>query len=472
MNQTDLCFSPAHELVDLIRTKKLSATELLTAHLTRIEQANPKVNAIVTLVTEMALATAKKIDVALARGEELGLLAGLPIAHKDLVDTKGIRTTYGSPIYSQHVPKQNGLIVDRPQQADAVTIGKSNTPEMGAGSQTFNPVFGATKNPYDLSKTCGGSSGGAAVALACGMMPIADGSDMGGSLRNPASFCNVVGFRPSPGRVPRWPTQLGWFSLPVLGPMARNVQDVALMLAAIAGPDPRAPISIQEPGERFLQPLDRDFKGVKIAWSRDLGGLPVDGRVTAVLESQRHIFKSLGCIIEEGEPDFSGADEAFKAGRAWAFAAQVAPLLPEHRSQIKETIIWNAEMGLQLTGPQLSQAEIKRTELYHRVREYLTEYEYLILPVSQVPPFDINQEYITEINGVQMETYIDWMKSSYYISATGLPAISVPCGFTKEGLPVGIQIVGRHQADFSVLQLAYAFEQATGFANRRPYLLT
>ena len=464
----DLCFKTATELAGLIRSKELSARQVMEAHLQQIERVNPAVNAIVTLLPERAMQAAAAADEALARGQDVGPLHGLPVAHKDLVETKGIRTTYGSPLFTDFVPEVDALIVERLHGAGAITIGKTNTPEFGAGSQTFNEVFGATHNPYDLTKTCGGSSGGAAVALACGMIPIADGSDMGGSLRNPANFCNVVGFRVSPGRVPSWPSALGWFSIPVKGPMARTVEDVALLLSAMAGPDARSPIAIAEPGERFRQSLDRDFGGVKIAWSQDLASFPVDARVTAVIDGQRHVFADLGCIVEEAEPDFSDADEIFKVWRAWSFALSYGPLLEKHRDHFKETVIWNVEAGQRLTGPQLGQAEVKRTALYHRVREFMDTYEYLILPVSQVPPFDITQEYITEINGVQMETYIDWMKSCYFISTLGLPTISVPCGFTPEGLPVGVQIVGRHQDDFGVLQLARAFEKATQFGQQRP----
>jgi amidase len=326
-------------------------------------------------------------------------------------------------------------------------------------------------NPYDTTKTCGGSSGGAAVALACRMLPIADGSDTGGSLRNPANFCNVVGFRTSPGCVPSWPSDAAWFTFGVQGPMARTVADAALLLSAIAGPDPRSPIAITEPGSRFREPLDRDFKGVRIAWSRDLGGLPIDPRVTAVLESRRSVFDSLGCVVEEGEPDFTDADEIFKVGRAWRFELKYGDLVQKHRDQIKDTVVWNVEAGTKLTGPEIGRAERKRTELYHRVRQFMEKYEFLIAPVSQVPPFDVKQPYITEINGVAMETYIDWMKSCYYITVTGHPAVSVPCGFTPEGLPVGVQIVGRHQDDFGVLQLAHAFEQATGSWKRLPPVL-
>jgi amidase len=422
----------------------------------------------VTLLPERALAAADRADQAVARGESLGPLHGLPVAHKDLVLTKGIRTTFGSPIFSDFVPEQDALIVERMRSAGALTIGKTNTPEFGAGSQTYNEVFGVTRNPYDLSKTCGGSSGGAAVGLACGLMPIADGSDTGGSLRNPANYCNVVGFRPSPGRVPSWPSLAGWATLSVEGPMGRTVGDTALLLSAMAGPDPRSPISLPEPGAGFRRPLDRDFHGVRVAWSPDFGELPVDPRVTAVLESQCSVFQALGCQVDRAQPDFSGADEAFKVLRAWQFELAYGELLESHPGQIKDTVVWNTEEGRKITGPQLGRAERKRTELYQHVRTFMEEHEFMLFPVSQVPPFDITQLYVTSVNGVEMETYIDWMKSCYYISVLGLPAISVPCGFTEEGLPVGLQIVGRHHDDWGVLQLAHAFEQATGCWRTQP----
>ncbi|MCP4544311.1 MAG: amidase [Chloroflexi bacterium] len=468
MPSSEICFMQATELARRIRTGELSAREVMEAHLTQIERINSSVNGIVTLLSERAMEQADMADEMLARGEEIGPLHGLPIAYKDLVPTKGIRTTQGSPIFKDFVPDQDDLIVERLKKAGAITIGKTNTPEFGAGSQTYNEVFGETLNPYDMSKTCGGSSGGAAVALACGMLPIADGNDMGGSLRNPASFCNIVGFRTSPGRVPKWPALSGWSPLSVAGPMTRTVEDAALMLSTMAGPDPRSPIAIAEPGSLFRRPLERDFNKVRIAWSRDLGGLPIDPHVTTAIDGQRYVFESLGCMVEDGEPDFAGADEAFKVWRAWNFELDLGELLKTHRHQIKETVIWNIEEGAKLTGPQIGQAEVKRTELYHRVREFMETYEFLILPVSQVPPFDVNQRYVTEIDGTKMETYIDWMRSCYYISVTGLPAISVPCGFTSDGLPIGVQIVGRHQDDWGVLQLAYAFEQATEFWKQRP----
>src|SRR3989440_831163 len=289
---SDLCFLTAVQLADRIRRRDVSVTEVVRAHLAQIERVNPKVNAIVPLPAECALDDARAKDAALARGEAPGPLFGLPVAHKDLVPTKGIRTTFGSPIYRDNVPAIDGLIIERLRAAGAVTLGKTNTPEFGAGSQTFNEVFGRTLNPYDVTKTCGGSSGGAAVALACGMVPIADGSDTGGSLRNPAAFCNVVGLRTAPGRVPAWPREAAWSSLSVQGPMARTVADAALLLSAMAGPDPRSPIAITEAGETFRRPLDRDFRGVRIAWSRDLGGLPIDRRGSAALAPPRKGFET------------------------------------------------------------------------------------------------------------------------------------------------------------------------------------
>lgn len=470
MTDAGICSLKAAEIVRLIREGELSVVEVMEAHLDRIERVNPQVNAIVTLLPERAMEEARAADKKLASSEEIGPLFGLPVAHKDLVPTAGVRTTYGSSVYKDHVPDTDALIVERLREAGAIMIGKTNTPEFGAGSQTFNEVFGATVNPYDTTKTCGGSSGGAAAALACGMLPIADGSDVGGSLRNPASFCNVVGMRPSVGRVPAWPGDAAWFPLATEGPMARTVDDVALMLSAMAGPDPRSPVSLPEPGAAFAEPPERDFYGVRLAWSPDFGGIPVDERVTEVLEKTSPVFEDLGCGIEAAEPDFSGADEVFTTWRAWYYELKYGHLLKDHRDELKDTVVWNIEAGQRLTGPQLGEAEKRRTELYHRVREFMETYEFLILPVVQVPPFDVNQPYITEINGVEMSNYIEWMKSCYYVTATGLPAISVPGGFTAEGLPVGVQIVGRYHDDLGVLQLARAFERATGFGERRPPL--
>jgi len=467
----ELCFLTATELAHRIRSKEVSCEQVMRAHLDQIAKVNPAVNAIVTQVPEeQAMTAARAADLQIARGGPLGALHGLPVAHKDLLPTKGMRTTFGSPIYRDFVPDTDAVLAERCRAAGAILIGKTNTPEFGAGSQTFNPVFGTTRNPWDPSKTCGGSSGGAAVALACGMLPIADGSDFGGSLRNPASFCNVAGFRPSAGRVPSWPSLNAWFTLPVLGPMARTVEDLALMLTAIAGPDPRTPISIAEPGEVFARPLERDFDGVRIAWSKDLNGLPVEQRVLDALAPGRAVLEAIGAQVQDAAPDLREADEVFRTLRAWNFELSFGELLKTRRSEMKDTVVWNIEEGARLTGPQVGRAEAKRTELYHRMRKFMEQYEFIAAPVVQVPPFDVNQPWVTHINGMPMETYLEWMQSCYLISATGLPALSIPCGFTAEGLPVGLQLVGRHHDDFGVLQLGYAFQQRTQLWKRRPPL--
>ena len=463
MKDTSLCFFSATELAKKIRKKEVSSLEIMHAHLKLIEQVNPQLNAIVTLHPESALENAAKADEKLSRGVEVGPLHGLPIAHKDLVLTKGVRTTFGSKIYKDFIPTEDSLLVKRLRKAGAIMVGKTNTPEFGAGSQTFNEVFGATLNPYDLSKTCGGSSGGAAAAVACRMLPLADGSDLGGSIRNPANFCNVVGLRPSVGRIPRWPCESGWNSFSVDGPIARTVEDTSLMLGCMVGPDSRSPLGIPESGNIFLNPLDKDLKGVKIAWTKDLGCLPVDSKVTEVLQSKLKVFEDLGCIVDEGCPDFSDADEIFKTFRAWYFELELGSLLPKYREKMKDTVVWNIEAGQKLSGMELGNAEVNRTKLFYRVQEFMQKYDFLALPVSQVPPFSVEQEYVFEINGIKMDSYLDWMKSCFFISVTGLPAISVPCGVTAEGLPVGIQLVGRHQDDLGVLQLANAFEKATQF---------
>jgi amidase len=458
----------AVEMARLIRTKKLSAREALADHLKQIERVNPKVNAIVTLVPEMATKAAAKADEMQAHGEKLGPLHGLPAAHKDLRETRGIRTTFGSPLYRDYVPTANDLIIDRLQNAGAITLGKTNTPEFGSGSQTFNTVFGATHNPWDLTKTCGGSSGGAAVALACGLVPVADGSDTGGSLRNPAAFCSVVGFRPTVGRVPDPKAGFAWSTLTTSGCLGRSVEDLAFVLSTIAGPDPNSPLSINEPGAVFARPLARSFKGVRVAWFKDLGGVPFDPSVRAVVDARRAAFESLGCIVEQAEPDFSAAEQSFPVLRAWGSANTYGERLRQHPDAFKDTLKGEIEEGLRLTGMEVAHAEVARAQLWRRFQAFLQKYDYFILPTTQLPPFDVNTPYPTEIAGVKFSNYIEWMKACWYISATGNPAASVPAGFTPEGLPVGIQIVGRNKEDFAVLQMAHAFEQATGFGKRRP----
>jgi amidase len=464
-----LCDLSALELAARIRRKDVSARDVMSAHLARIERVNPRVNAIVTLVAERALADAARADERLAHGDPAGVLHGLPIAHKDLVDTAGIRTTYGSLFYRDHVPEHDAEIVTRIRAAGAITCGKTNSPEFGAGSQTFNRVFGATRNPYDLDKTCGGSSGGAAVALACRMLPIADGSDTGGSLRNPAAFCNVVGFRPSPGRVAN--DSSSWSPLSVSGPMGRSVADVALFLSAIAGPTPRSPLSLSDDGARFRAALDRDFKGVRVAWWRGLGGIPIEADVRHVIDANRQVFEALGCRVEDAEPEFEGVDQAFKALRYAANYPRYSQLVHDRPEWVKDTIKYEVSEAERLTGADMGRALARQARIYEQSREFFEHYDYFVLPVTQVAPFSVDVPYPTEIEGMPMPSYVDWMRSCWYVTMMSNPAISVPGGFTPSGLPVGIQIVGRHRDDWSVLLLAHAFEQATQHGKKLPSLI-
>ena len=462
----DICFQSAVELASLIRRKELSAREVMQAHLRQIERLNPRVNAIITLLPEDQLMDqAMACDEALAHGRSLGPLHGLPVAVKDLFQTKGLRTTSGSVLHKDYVPDFDCLVVEREKQAGGIVIGKTNMPEFGLGSQTSNKIFGATLNPYDVTKTCGGSSGGGAVALAYGMVPLADGTDMGGSLRNPPNFCNVVGLRTSPGRVLHGPVQLGWFTQGVAGPMARTVADCALFLSVLAGFDSRSPISIDAPSAQFASPLNRSFKGVRVAMMKDLG-LPWEPAIKSAFAAQRKVFESLGCIVEEAEPDLRDANECFVSWRHWLLELQFGDLIETAGDKLNEYIHWHVAEGRKLTGPYLSRLEARRTALYHRMREFMQKYEFFLLPVNQVLPFDVALPYPKQIDGVQMENYLAWMKSAYYISAAGNPAISVPCSFSETNLPIGIQIVGRHHDDWGVLHLAYALEQATHIVKR------
>jgi amidase len=468
----DICFMDATALVELLRTKKVSSVEVMKAHLGQIARVNSKVNAIVTLVDEpQLLAEAQAADDALAKGNWLGPLHGLPIGVKDLHATKGIRTTWGSPLHKDFIPNADCLLVEREKKAGGIVIGKTNVPEFGLGSQTFNPVFGPTRNPYDLTKTCGGSTGGGAVALACGMVPLADGSDYGGSLRNPPNFCGVVGLRPSPGRVPNTPADLAWQPFSVSGGVARNVTDLAYFMSALAGPDERIPISIEQPGSQFARSLaGRSFKSVRVAMFVDMG-LPWEPEVKETVRAQGKVFESLGCVVEEAEPDLRDANECFLAWRHWAMESRFGDLIATNGDQLNEYVHWHVEEGRKLTGPYLSRVELKRSALYQRVGEFMDKYEFFLLPVNQVLPFDVTQHYPTEINGVKMENYLAWMKSACYITVTGNPAASVPCAYSKSGLPIGIQIVGRNHDDWGVLQMAFAFEQARNLEKRKPVAL-
>jgi amidase len=471
----DLCAKDAVTLAGMLRRRQVSAREVIAAHIARIEALDGSVNAVVTRCFDAALAKAASADAALARGESTGLLHGLPVAHKDLVDTAGVRTTYGSPLFAENVPSRDALVVQRMSAAGAISLGKTNAPEFGAGSHTVNPVFGATRNPFDLSRSAGGSSGGAAAALAARMICLADGSDLGGSLRNPASFCNVVGLRPSPGRVPDWPFSDVADVLGVAGPMARTVADVALLLIVLSGPDPRVPLALDaappaaEP-DQIAGLLERDLRGVRVAWSADLG-LPVEPAVRETLAPARQVLADLGCEVTDAAPDLSGADFAFRTWRAFRFATNLGPLLRQHPGQIGPNVTWNIERGLELSVADLGRATLWQAALAERVSAFFGSYELLACPVAQVVPFDVTLDWVHDIDGHPQHTYLDWMASAYQISVAGLPAISVPAGFTPDGLPVGLQLVGRRRADWALLGVAHAVEAATGHGRTVPPLL-
>jgi amidase len=467
----ELCFSSATELARLIHTRRASAREVMAAHLDRIARVNPKLNAIVAkLDDDECLALADAADRRAASGERLAPLHGLPTAFKDLQPAVGFPYTRGSPIYKDAMPTEDSVFVERMRRAGVIPIGKTNVPEFGMGSHTYNKVYGTTLNPYDTTKSAGGSSGGAGASLATGMLPIADGSDLGGSLRNPGNFNNVVGFRPSVGLVPTWPTSFPLLGFSVNGPLARTVADNALLMSVMAGPDPRDPSLVPMDPAVFRGALGRDFRGTRVAWCPDLGGLPLDARVRTVLDAQRKTFEDLGCIVEEAVPDLTDADSIFLTIRAFRSAATYAPLLAQYRDLLKPEAITEVEYGQSLTTAAVAQAMVRQGQLFDRMRRFEERYAFTLCAVNQLPPFDASIDWPKEIAGVAMEHYIAWQKSCYWITATFRPAISVPAGFTAEGLPVGIQIVGRYRDDFGVLQLGHAFEQATKVGLRRPEL--
>jgi len=449
-------FSSARDLARAIRTRDVSAREVMTVFLDRIARLNPRLNAIVAkLDDDRCLALADEADRRTASGDAIGPLHGLPIAIKDLEPAAGFRWTRGSLAFANDVATEDSGIVQRMKQAGAIPIGKTNVPEFGMGSQTYNKVYGVTKNPWDLTKTPGGSSGGAAAAIAAGLLPLADGSDFGGSLRNPANFTNIVGMRPSFGLVPDDPNPLPGVGFGVKGPMARSVDDVALLLSVLAD----VPL---------VPSASKDQRTSRVAWSPDLGGLPLDPRVRSAINAQCSTFVDLGYVVEDAHPDFSGVDEFFmtiRMARSWR---TLGPLLADHRDAIKAEAVWEIEGGSGITTEQLDAALAQHQEFLGRMRRFHERYDVLVCAVNQVPPFDATTGWPREIDGVAMDTYISWMKSAYWISATYGPAISVPAGFTPDGLPVGIQIAGARGNDLGVLRVASAFEQATGIGRQRP----
>jgi amidase len=471
MMTEDLHYLSATRLAGLLRTRQLSAREVLRAHLDRIDAVNPAINAIVTLTPDLALARARELDRLAARGEFAGPLHGLPMAHKDNHLTAGIRTTFGSRLRADLVPDTDDLVIERLRAAGVVTIGKTNVPEFAAGGHTFNEVFGITRNPYDLSVTAGGSSGGAAAALAAGLHPLADGNDMGGSLRLPAGFCNVVGLRPTAGRVPVYPALDGFSGLSVSGPMARTVDDVALLLSVLAGPDRRSPISLEEPGIAFASMPEGGLAGARIAFSPDLGGqVPVEAPVAAMVRGAAAVCETHGARVEEACPDFSGADECFRVLRAWQFEATLGGELDARADLVRPSLLANMREGRTLTGPQVGRAAVLRTALFHRMREFLDEFDALLLPVAPLPAFSAEVQYPDVVAGLPQPDYLGWMQPVCHVTMTGHPAMSVPGGFSSSGTPMGLQIVGRHRGERELLAIARGFEAVTGHGRRHPEL--
>jgi amidase len=455
----------AVEQLRLLRSHRVSARELLAAHLQRIDDANSVVNAIVAMDVEVAAARAAAVDAARGRGEDPGPLGGLITAHKDLSDTKDFVTTYGSPIFAGHRPSTDASTVDRMRAAGVVPVGKTNTPEFGAGSHTFNPVYGTTRNPYDPELSAGGSSGGAAAALAAGMVAVADGSDTGGSLRNPAAWCNVVGFRPSPGVIPRLTQSNPWSTLSTDGPMARTVQDLMLLLRTLNVSDLRDPLCRTSVLEEAEPP---DWLPPRVAWSRNLGGLPVERAVSDVLDRFRREVETLGWEVSDAEPDLTGADECFEVLRAWSFASGPAGRLGVRLVQVKQVVRDEVERGRMLTSGELAKAHATRAELWRRAVAFFERFDVLIAPATQLMPFPASLEYPVEVAGQTMTSYIEWMRAASRITVLGLPALSLPAGFSEGGLPVGAQLIGAPWGDARLLRVAAALEAATGHGTRRP----
>lgn len=455
--------STAREQAAAVRRREVSARELLDLHLERIAERNPGLNAIVSLDEERARAGAAAADEALAGGQEVGPLHGLPFAFKDTHDVAGWRTTHGSPLLADHVPERDELVVERVRAAGVVVLGRTNVPEFAAGSHTFNTVFGTTRNPVDPSRSAGGSSGGAACALAAGMLPLADGSDMGGSLRNPASFCGVVGLRPSLGRVPTWPSDNQWEATATSGPLARTVDDLALLLSVMAGPDPRAPLALGDPGATFAPPdggsLAGTVRGLRVGLSADLGGaFAVDGEVADVVRSAVPVLEAAGARVDDDVPALPEAEDTFRVLRAWSFQARLGTLLAEHPDAFKASLADNIRAGEHLTGADVARAYAGRTALGERMRRWFKGHHLLVLPVSPVAPFPAEQEYPRTVGGQATTSYLDWMRSAYLVTVTGCPALSLPFGRTPDGLPVGLQLVAAHGRDRFLLEVAAALE--------------
>ncbi|MBB2995595.1 amidase [Paeniglutamicibacter cryotolerans] len=469
---TELQDMSAAEITKGIKRRDFSAREALDAQYARIAEVNPVINAVVTQDPEAAYAAAAAADALTASGADTGILHGLPMTHKDTHNTRGMLSTQGSPILKGFIPAEDDLVVARLRTAGVVASGKSNVPEFGAGSHTFNEVFGTTLNPYDTTRSAGGSSGGLGAALAARIQPLGEGSDMGGSLRIPASFCNVAGLRPSYGVIPMPSPANAWTWLGRTGPMAREISDIALFMSAVAGPSDLVATASPLRGSDFAGELVGDLRGVRIGWSEDFGiGMPVEPEVLEVLRRQLRVFEEAGAIIEQAAPDFSEADLVFERARATDFAAGLGPLVRKHRELVKPEVIWNVELGWSLSAEQLIEATAARTRLEASVRGFFSRYDVFLSPAAQVLPFDATLRYPAAVDGTASTTYLDWMRSACVLSATSLPVLAVPAGFTASGLPVGFQLAVNHYRDADLLRYGKAFEDRTRVAEVLPGLL-
>jgi amidase len=456
----DLIRMTAREVLGRLNAGDVSHAEVLDALAARVAAVDGAVNALPTLCFERARRHAAEI--AAKPVAERGVLGGLPVPIKDLEKVAGVRSTDGSPIHADRVPQASDYIVERIEAAGGVVYAKSNTPEFGAGASTFNEVFGRTHNPWNLSRSVAGSSGGAAAALASGQAWVAQGSDMGGSLRNPASFCGVVGLRPAPGRVPKGPGSDPFGTLSVNGPMARNVGDAGLLLDAMSGPDRRDPRAQPAPDISFRRQAEMPKVPRRVAFSRDFGITPVDPEVAAICAAAARRFEAMGAIVEEAHPDFSGAHEAFQTLRAVSFATSLAVEYAEHRGKLKPDVAWNIEKGFKISGAEVARANRYRAGLVSNVTTFFETYDLLLAPATIVPPFPVGDRTVTECDGQAFETYIDWLAIVYAVTLTSAPALSLPCGFTADGLPVGLQMVGPLRAEGPLLSHAAALEGALG----------
>ena len=475
---SEIVMMNAIELARAIQSRQVSCVEVMSAYLHHIGRINPQVNAIVSLQDpDDLMKQARERDDALAHGRCMGWMHGFPQAIKDLSATKGIRTTQGSPILEDFVPQEDAIYVERIKRAGGIIIGKTNTPEFGLGSQTYNPVFGTTLNAHDPSKTAGGSSGGAAVALALRMLPVADGSDHGGSLRNPAAFNNVLGFRTSYGRIPAAVPDAFNSSLSVAGPMARSVPDLAMLLSVLAGYDPRAPLSNRQDPAQVVEPLRRDFRGTRVAWAGSFGGyLRFEPGVLDLCKHAIGVLETLGCTVEEAWPDYpvDRVWENWQPLRAWQVGCKLKEFYadPAKRALMKPEAQWEVERGLRLSAFEVFDASVVRSSWYQAVRRFFEQYDYLILPSAQVFPFDARTHWPRQIDGVKMDTYHRWMEVMIPVTMSGCPALAVPAGFNETGLPTGLQIVGPNHGELACLQLAYAYDTATSWiSKRKPPLL-